>query len=166
MLKKVLAILLLSVTYSNNLFADNKIFYIDLDYILQNSNVGKKILKDLNETSKSDISELKKLQSELQKQEETLQNKKNIISQEDLNNELAILREKIASYRKLKDQKATKFKDLRNEKISIFFENINPIIQNYMDINEIEILLDRKNVFIGKVTSDITNDIIKLIDKN
>ena len=166
MFKKPLAVLLLSIIFSNNLFADNNVFYIDLDYILQNSDVGKKILKDLNETSESDILELKKLQSELQTQEESLLNKKNIISEDDLNNELAILREKIASYRKLKDDKATKFNNLRNEKISIFFENINPIIQNYMDINEIEILLDRKNVFIGKVTSDITNDIIKLIDKN
>ena len=166
MFKKLLVILLLSIIFSNNLFADNKVFFIDLDYILQNSNVGKRILKDLDETSKSDISELKNLQSELQKQEESIQNKKNIISQDDLNNELVILREKIASYRKLKDDKATKFKNLRNEKISIFFENINPIIQNYMDNNKIEILLDRKNVFIGKVTSDITNDIINLIDKN
>ena len=166
MFKKILVILILSITYPNNLFADNKIFFIDLDYILQNSTDGKKILKDLEETSKSDISELKKLQSELKKQEELIQNKKNIISQEDLNNELVMLREKIASYRKLKDDKATKFNILRNEKISMFFENLNPIIQNYMDINKIEILLDRKNVFIGNVTSDITNDIIKLIDKN
>ena len=35
-----------------------------------------------------------------------------------------------------------------------------------MDDNAIELLLDRKNVFIGKVTSDITNDIILLINNN
>ena len=58
-----------------------------------------------------------------------------------------------------------KFKVTQNEKIKDFFNKINPLIQNYMDENSITILLDRKNVFIGKETKDITNDIILLIDK-
>ena len=35
-----------------------------------------------------------------------------------------------------------------------------------MEENKINILLDRKYVFIGKESSDITSEIIKLIDKN
>ena len=45
-----------------------------------------------------------------------------------------------------------------------FFDQITPIIQNYMDENSINILLDRKNVFIGKTDSDITNSIIEKIN--
>ena len=43
-------------------------------------------------------------------------------------------------------------------------KKINPIIQNYMDTNSIDILLERKNVFIGKNKSDITDIIINEID--
>ena len=46
-----------------------------------------------------------------------------------------------------------------------FFNQINPLIQNYMDENSINILLDRKNVFIGKTDSDITNVIVDKINK-
>ena len=58
--------------------------------------------------------------------------------------------------------------DFQNKKqISLknFFNQITPIIQNYMDENSINILLDRKNVFIGKTDSDITNSIIEKINK-
>ena len=43
---------------------------------------------------------------------------------------------------------------------------INPIIQNYMRENSIEILLDSKNVFIGDINSDLTQIIINEINKN
>ena len=55
----------------------------------------------------------------------------------------------------------------KKKKISFnnFFNQINPIIQNYMDENSINLLLERKNVFIGKTDSDITNSIIDKINK-
>ena len=92
--------------------------------------------------------------------------KKNIISEEDHKKELSILRNKISEYRNIKNKKSDEFNKIRNEKITAFFNKANPIIQKYMDDNSLDILLDRKNVFIGKVNSDITNDIISLIDKN
>ncbi len=47
-----------------------------------------------------------------------------------------------------------------------FFNKINPIIQNHMDNYSIDILLERKNVFIGNSNSDITEIIIVEVDKN
>ena len=58
------------------------------------------------------------------------------------------------------------FEKIKNEKISLFFKEVNPIIQKFMDKNSIDILLDRKNVFIGKKNSDITNQIIQELNKN
>ncbi len=54
----------------------------------------------------------------------------------------------------------------KNEKIKNLFDKMNPIIENYMDQNSIDILLDRKNVYIGNVGSDITKKIIDEINKN
>ena len=45
-----------------------------------------------------------------------------------------------------------------------FFDQINPIIQNYMNEFSIDILLDRKNVFMGNSSSDITKKIIDRIN--
>ena len=57
------------------------------------------------------------------------------------------------------------FNKEKNQKIKNLFDQMNPIIQNYMEENSIDILLDRKNVFMGKKNSDITEIIIKEIDK-
>ena len=54
----------------------------------------------------------------------------------------------------------------KTEDLNDFFSKISPIIQNYMDQNSIDILLDRKNVYIGNVGSDITKKIIDEINKN
>ena len=56
-------------------------------------------------------------------------------------------------------------KKKKTEDLNDFFSKISPIIQNYMDQNSIDILLERKNVFIGKNNSDITNIIISEINK-
>jgi Skp family chaperone for outer membrane proteins len=58
------------------------------------------------------------------------------------------------------------FSKIKNDKVNDFFKRINPIIQDYMNKNSINILLERKNIFIGKMTSEITDDIILLINKN
>jgi Skp family chaperone for outer membrane proteins len=53
----------------------------------------------------------------------------------------------------------------KNTQLNDFFKKINPIIQNYMDDQSINMLLDKKNIYIGKSSSDITEDIIKLINE-
>ena len=58
------------------------------------------------------------------------------------------------------------FEQNKNKKLNFFFKKVNPIIQKFMDKNSIDILLDRKNIFIGKKNSDITNQIIQELNKN
>ena len=166
MLKKIYIIIFFNFFFLNPSFSANKIAFIDLDLVIQKSKPGIKILNELNTISKNNIDEIQKLQKDLENQEKSIQNKKNIISEEYHKKELSILRNKISEYRNIKDKKSDEFKKIRNEKITAFFNKANPIIQKYMDDNSLDILLDRKNVFIGKVNSDITKEIISLIDKN
>lgn len=166
MLKKIYLIIFFNLFFLNPSFSANKIAFIDLDLVIQKSKPGIKILNELNTISKNNIDEIQKLQKDLENQEKSIQNKKNIISEEDHKKELSILRNKISEYRNIKNKKSDEFNKIRNEKITAFFNKANPIIQKYMDDNSLDILLDRKNVFIGKVNSDITKEIISLIDKN
>ena len=58
------------------------------------------------------------------------------------------------------------FNVFKDKELDSVFKKINPIIQNYMDKNSIEILLDRKKVFIGSINSDLTKILINEINKN
>ena len=51
-------------------------------------------------------------------------------------------------------------------KLDNFLKVINPIIQEYMKKNSIDIVLERNQIFIGNSKNDITNDILKLINQN
>ena len=54
---------------------------------------------------------------------------------------------------------------MKEKEFNNFYKEINPIIQTYMEENNIEILLDRKNIFIGKSNSNITENILKIVNK-
>ena len=155
--------LIISTTYANS---NDKVSFIDIDFILKNSNLGKSILNEIENLNKKNIDELRNKEKELKKIEEEIKSKKKILSEEEFNKEVNLLKERIKKYRIYKDNLVKDFKQNEKEKINLFFKEVNPIIQKFMDKNSIDILLDRKNVFIGKKNSDITNQIIQELNKN
>lgn len=148
----------------NNSFGNDKIAIIDLDTVFNNSDFGQALLKDIEKLNQDNISKLTLIENELKKNEENIKNKKNVISQTEFEKELTSLKNKINDYRKLKKEMVDKIEQEKNIILKKFFKEINPIIQNYMEKNSINILLERKNVFIGKTNSDITNSIIDKIN--
>lgn len=146
--------------------AQNNIAFIDIDLLLKNSNLGKSLLERFEKINKENNNKLKIKESELKKIEEEIKIKKNIISREELEKEINILKEEIDIFNQSKKNLISDYEKKRNKEISEFFIKINPIIQNYMSENSIDILLERKNVFIGKNDSDITEIIIKSINNN
>ena len=142
-----------------------KFAFINLDKILKNTDYGKVSLKKIEDINNQNILLLKNKESDLKKDEDSLNKKKNILSDEEFQKELDLLRNKINNYRNLKNQLVKDFDNKRSLILNNFFSNINPIIQEYMNKNSIEILLEQKNVFIGKNSSDITNIVIEEINK-
>ena len=91
---------------------------------------------------------------------------KNISSEEKLKKDIKIFNEDVEKFRLEKEKLLTDFKVLKEQKLTNFLKKINPIIQNYMEDNSIDIVLEKKQIFIGSSDKDITNDIILLINKS
>ena len=166
-MKKISFIFIITIFFFfkiNLAYSNNNTAFIDLDLILNKTIIGKKLLNDLELINNNNIQELKKKELELKKDEEEIKKKQNVISQEQFDLEVKKLQDKVKKYRNKKNQMVTSLDQKKKENLSNFFKKINPIIQNYMDSNSIDILLERKNVFIGKNKSDITEIIIKEID--
>ena len=47
---------------------------------------------------------------------------------------------------------------------SRFISLINPLIQEYMEKNSIDIVIDKKHIFIAKSDHDITKDILEIVN--
>ena len=70
------------------------------------------------------------------------------------------LKAKFESFNLEKEKMANDFKSMQNNEISSVLKKINSVIQEYMNNNSIELVLDKKNIFVGKVSSDITEKIL------
>ena len=144
--------------------AEQNLKFVDIDLIVKNTKVGKKILKKLNDLDQQNIKKLNDFENELKIKESEINSKKNIISDDELKKEINNLNMKFADYKKLKNDMVKKLSETKNNELKKLFKAINPIIQNYMDKNSIEILLNSKNVFIGNKNSDLTQILIEEIN--
>ena len=153
------------ILFSQNVFAENKIVFIDIDFLMKNSNIGKLSLKKLEDLNNKNVNLLKAKEKELKEKENTLLQKKNIISKKEFENEIKILKTQINEFKTNKDNMVKDFNTLKVKELNTLLEKFNKIIQEYMSQNSIDIVLNKNNIFIGKVTSDITNDILIEINK-
>ena len=53
----------------------------------------------------------------------------------------------------------------KKKELNEFLKLINPLIKDYMDKNSIDIVIDKKNIFIAKTDKDITKDILEIINR-
>jgi len=149
----------------NSLKANDKVSYIDIDFILTNTIAGKELLNIFKKEEESKINKFKLNDENFKNEKKKILAKKNLISKEEINNELNLLNNKFQKYNKEKAKEVDEFKIKRNRNIVNFLNLINPIIEKYMKDNSIYMLIDKKNIFIASKDYDITNNLIELIDK-
>mgnify|MGYP001278590671 CR=1 FL=1 len=158
---KLISIIILGFFLSFNFaYCNDKISFINLDLLIKQTNIGKIILKDIEELNKKNILELKNKENELKSIEDEIKKKKNIISKEEFDKEINRLKQNIKKFQNLKNKLASEIENKKNNDLKEFFLKVNPIIKNYMSINSIDVLLERKNVFMSKTSSDITDKLI------
>ena len=150
---------------SSNVFAENKVGYVDLEFILSNTNAGKILFEklELDETKK--IKELKLKEENLKNEENKILASKNIISEDTLRINIDNFKKKLQNYKSIKKNELDNLKKIRNDEILKFLNEINPIIKQYMTDNQISIIIDKKNIYIADKKFDFTNNLIELINK-
>ena len=162
---KKLTLVIFFLILSNNLsYGSQNVRFADIDLIVQNSEIGKKTLSKIEKINKSNIEKLTNFQKQLKDKENEINIKKNIVSEEEFKKEVENLKNQLAEFNKKKDLMVKEFSDLKKNELEALFDKINPIIQNYMKENSIEILMNSKNIFIGNINSDLTQVLINEIN--
>lgn len=144
--------------------SQDSIFFLDVDYLLNNSNYGKKIILKLKKINDKNIIEINNYENQLKREDEELKKIKNIISEEELNIKINELKDKIDFYRDKKNIIFKEYEDIKNNELKSFFKIITPEIEEFMKINSIKIIMDKKNIFIADANYDITDKLIKYLN--
>ena len=153
-------ILIIFVVFTNNVNAETKIAFIDIDYLMKNSIIGKISLKKLENLNNKNIKILKENEKKLKQEENFLLQKRDIISQEEFENEIKILRTKIKEFNANKENIVKEYNKFKNQELKNTLEKFNKKIQEFMSQNSIEMVLDKNNIYMGSVSSDITKNVL------
>ena len=132
---------------------------------MNNSIAGKSITNQLENNHKKSISELKKIEEKLKKEETEIISQKNILTKEEYEKKIIDLREKARKFRKERNDNINNLNNQRLEATAKIINLVRPILSEYSEKNSISIIIDKKNVIIGKTTLDITDDILKIVDE-
>jgi len=157
-------ILIISILFSSNVKAETKIAFIDIDYLMKNSNIGKISLKKIENLNNTNINVLKQNEKKLKKEEKLLLQKRDIISKEDFEKEIKILRTKFKEFNTNKENMVKEYNKFKSQEINKTLDKFNKKIQEFMSQNSIEMVLNKNNIYIGAVSSDITKNILVEID--
>ena len=144
--------------------AEEGVFFLDVDYLLNNSNYGKEIISKLQKINEKNLSEIKNLEKEIKKEDDEINKIKNIISKDELNTKVNDLNNKISKYREIKDKIFKEYNKIKNDELAIFFKKITPFIEEYMENNSIKLIIDKKNIFIANAKYDITERLIEYLN--
>ena len=150
--------------FINASISKENIAFVNVDYLIQNSNIGKKLLANINDKDKKNLDNLKKKNKILQDLESSIKKKKNVISDEAYNKEVIDFKIKFQEFSKEKNKIVKEFNIFKKKEIENIFTKINPIINKYMEENSINLLFDSKNIFMGAKKLNLTEDILKKIN--
>ena len=100
-MKKIFLILIFILNFEN-LYGSNKISYIDINYILNNSKVGISISEHVKKIEEKKINEFNLIEKKLSDREKDILKKKSVIDNEEFENLVNSLKKDVNSYRQVK----------------------------------------------------------------
>ena len=162
--KSLILTIAIFFTFINVSISKESIAFVNVDYLIKNSNIGKKLLANINDKDKKNLDNLKKKNKILQDLESSIKKKKNVISDEAYNKEVIDFKKKFQEFSKEKNKIVQEFNIFKKKEIENIFKKINPVINNYMEENSVNLLFDSKNIFMGAKKLNLTDDILKKIN--
>ena len=135
-----------------------------MDKVISTSKSGSSILKQLTELTNKNSKFLKNEENKFTPSETKLISQKNIISDADFKKKVDELKSKIEDYNKNRDKMIKDFNKLKIDNTNKLLKLINPILLKFSNDNELYIILQKKNLVIGKTELDITEEVIKIVN--
>ena len=165
MLKKLIITTFSFLLYFNPAVSnDLKIAYVDIDKIINSSKAGKDITKQLLVLNNNNIKKFKEIEKKLADEENNMIKQKNILPKDEFQKKIKILNKNIESFKKDINLNRKKLDKKRVEATTEVLKVLNPIFAEYSSKNSISLIIQKKNVVIGKSELDITNQILELLN--
>ena len=165
MFKKFFIINIFFLIFNLSFAEEQKIVYLNVDKIMQQSIAGKSIKKQLENIYNNNLKKFKKNDEILKNKEKKIIAQKNILSKEDFQKELTGLRTEIINFQKEQVKARDDINKLRIGATNKLISQLSPILQEYAKKNSVSLILQKKNIVMGKKEIEITDEILEITNK-
>tara|TARA_B100000787_G_C16175175_1_gene288591 strand:- start:1027 stop:1548 length:522 start_codon:yes stop_codon:yes gene_type:complete len=165
MKKIIITSVILFISFANIVCANTSIVFVDMEKIITSSIAGASILKQLTKLNKENLTKFKNQETKLKDKEKKLSAQKNILSANEFQNSLEKLKLEIKKYNTNRNEITNTFKKIQFDAKNKLLQSINPILVDYSNKNSVDMILQKKNIIVGKNELDITNNIIDEVNK-
>ena len=157
-------IFFLIINFNNTSYANEKIVYLNVNYVFSNSISGKEANKFFESKVKDLENEVNKFSKSINDEKNKLIKQKNILSDDEFNKKFTEIDNKIKEFNKKIKIKNDEIVNLRKQVRSNFTKELKEILSNYSTENSINMIFNQEDILVGSKTLDISNDILKIVD--
>ncbi|MDC3039040.1 OmpH family outer membrane protein [Candidatus Pelagibacter sp.] len=164
-MKKKIIIFLIFFLNAIPSYSNEKIVYLNIEKIMQESIAGKSIITQLKKKRETSISQFKKKEKDIFEKEKKLISQKNILSKEEFENKIKELRKDISDYQKNRGKILNDIAKKRVKASTNLIKKLTPILEEYSKQKSISLIVQKKHIVMGKKEDDITKDILDLVNQ-
>ena len=144
--------------------ANENIRFININYIVNNSEAGKALNKIIESRSKKINSELNNLGKEIENKKNKIISQKNILKKEEYEKLVMTYDDEVLKYNNIRKKKNEDFNKFRLNSQKKIIETLNPIIAAFLKKESVQILLQKEQIVFGDKKLDITEEILKIFN--
>ena len=136
-----------------------------MNYIINNSDIGKKIIKKLEDENAKNINLFKNEEKKLAKTKSEILSQKNVISKDEFEQRVIKHQENLNIYQ---NKRKKSFEDMNNKKnilTNSLLKKIDQILIDYSKNNSIDVVLKKESLIISNSNFDITKNILDIVNK-
>ena len=144
--------------------ADESIRFININYIVNNSDVGVSLNKIIQNKTKKIETDLKDLAKKIEEKKNKIISQKNILKKEEFNKLVKDYEKEVEIFNELRNKKQANFDSFKVKSKKKILDLLNPIITDFLQSNSIKILLQKEKIIFGDDNLDITEKILKIFN--
>ena len=150
--------------FQNNVYS-KEIVYLDVQFIIDNSDLGQFYKSEINKISSNNIANLKIKEEEISVKESVINNQKNLLSKEEIQKKIDDLNTLLKNYKIERSKFNKQIIDEKKIYTSKILKILNPLLTDYVNKNKIILVVEKKNILVGIKSLDITPDILKILNE-
>ncbi len=150
---------------SNIVNASTNVAYLDVQFIIDNSNLGKFYRTEIEKLQSKNKSTIISKENEIKKKEDEFKNQKNLLNEDEIKKKIDEINSMVKQYQILRNEFNKKLSNEKKKFSKEILSILNPLLTKYVESKKINLVIEKKNVLVGVKSLDITKNVLEIFNE-